>query len=394
MVPVKVIRAKRSRASFVENPANDHAPDTGSKPVNQMTHPDHMAANHTVNNDIMEHLSKDPTIKQRRNEYDVTGTVRVTLVDEVRLAVRRLFISIYPQKSMRQIDQAFELFEALFTGHYQNFKAYDTPYHDMQHTLDMTLTTARMAVGYYHTYRKRRTDAQNIPFEYAKLAVIISLFHDAGYIVQSADRRCLHGAEYTKTHVSRGARFIKNHVVDIIGRRQAEIASRLIHFTGYEQPVKDIHINNPAEYTLGSVVATADLITQMADRCYLEKCRDRLYPEFVLADMTVDKKNKQLLFESAADLLMKTPAFYQRDVRKRINKTFRGVHRYLEALYEGSNPYLDSIQKHIDFVNQHDKLTILPALRRTPPDNHAVRRLSQTYIQQREERSRQIILPS
>ena len=33
-------------------------------------------------------------------------------------------------------------------------------------------------------------------------------------------------------------------------------------------------------------MATADLLAQMADRCYLEKCRDLLYPEFELAGLT------------------------------------------------------------------------------------------------------------
>jgi hypothetical protein len=32
---------------------------------------------------------------------------------------------------------------------------------------------------------------------------------------------------------------------------------------------------------LGNMLGTADIIAQMADRCYLEKCRDRLFPEFV-----------------------------------------------------------------------------------------------------------------
>ena len=39
---------------------------------------------------------------------------------------------------------------------------------------------------------------------------------------------------------------------------------------------------DPRDRKLGHLLGTADLIAQMADRCYLEKCRDRLYPEFVL----------------------------------------------------------------------------------------------------------------
>ena len=32
---------------------------------------------------------------------------------------------------------------------------------------------------------------------------------------------------------------------------------------------------------LGNMLGSADIIAQMSDRCYLEKCRDRLFPEFV-----------------------------------------------------------------------------------------------------------------
>src|SRR5882757_9065136 len=59
------------------------------------------------------------------------------------------------------------------------------------------------------------------------------------------------------------------------------ISTRIVHFTGYEIKLDQIQLADPRDRKLGHLLGTADLIAQMADRCYLEKCRDRLYPEFV-----------------------------------------------------------------------------------------------------------------
>ena len=42
---------------------------------------------------------------------------------------------------------AFYDFERLFTGRYPGYLGCDTTYHDMQHTLDMTLALARLVAG-------------------------------------------------------------------------------------------------------------------------------------------------------------------------------------------------------------------------------------------------------
>jgi len=64
------------------------------------------------------------------------------------------------------------------------------------------------------------------------------------------------------------------------------VATQIVHFTGYE--LKSIQIRLDDRRPQGrSPLGTADMTAQMADRCYLEKCRDRLYPEFVLGGIAV-----------------------------------------------------------------------------------------------------------
>ena len=67
------------------------------------------------------------------------------------------------------------------------------------------------------------------------------------------------------------------------------------------------------------------MIAQMADRCYLEKCRDRLYPEFVLGGVALPmgaKGGRDVRYASGLDLLRQTPEFMEEVRRKRLDAAF------------------------------------------------------------------------
>jgi hypothetical protein len=116
------------------------------------------------------------------------------------------------------------------------------------------------------------------------------------------------GAEYTTTHVSRGARFLREYLPAIGMEEYADVAGQIVHFTGYERPVSSIRVPDPIFKLVGSLLGSADIIAQMSDRCYLEKCRDRLYPEFVAGGITRKKTDdgEVVVFASADDLLRST----------------------------------------------------------------------------------------
>ena len=86
--------------------------------------------------------------QDRRNDYDVTNTVQVSDPVAVRDAVAELFTETYPGASFDKLWLAFYDFARLFTGQYPGYLGCDTTYHDMQHTLDMTLALARLVTGY------------------------------------------------------------------------------------------------------------------------------------------------------------------------------------------------------------------------------------------------------
>lgn len=116
-------------------------------------------------------------------------------------------------------------------------------------------------------------------------------------------------------------------------------------------------------------MGTADMIAQMADRCYLEKCRDRLFPEFVdggLAARDGNDRRTSLQFTSATDLVVKTPIFY-REAMARLDDQLGRAYRYAETHFGGPNLYLEAIERNVEFATEIAKQHDLSLLRRSPP---------------------------
>jgi hypothetical protein len=302
----------------------------------------------------------------RRSDYDVTDTVQVSSFAAVRRAVESLFRSAWPDGNFEPVSQSFRELERLFDGEVPGFRGVDTVYHDRQHTLDMTLATARLLVG----YERQARGAACLGSERAAVGLVTALFHDSGYVRESADQSRRNGAELTTTHVSRSARHLARCLPAVGLGAWTEVATRVVHFTGYEVPFASIEVSDPRDRTVGHLLGTADLIAQMSDRCYLEKCRDRLYPEFVLGGVALgrnDAGDVRVRYSSGLDLLRQTPAFYEQTKRERLDGAFEGSYRYVEALYDGHNPYIAAMEQNQAFLQRVLRSENWPMLRRNPP---------------------------
>ena len=305
--------------------------------------------------------------QDRRNDYDVTNTVQVSKPGTVRDAVHEVYAGTFPGVSFDKIWLAFYDFERLFKGDYPNYLGCDTTYHDMQHTLDMTLALTRLIAGYERSVEP----AERLGPERAQMAIVTSLFHDSGYIRHKVrDKEFSNGAEFTMQHVSRSADFLRRYLPELGMAKFAAISSMIVHFTGYELDLDNIELDDPRDAICGHLLGTADLIAQMADRCYLEKCRDRLYKEFVLGGIAIESASPgeyMVRYESGIDLLKKTPLFYQQVTRDRLQNKFNRAYRYIEVLYDGKNPYTEAIKKNIAHLIKVLKADDWRLLRRNPP---------------------------
>jgi hypothetical protein len=300
------------------------------------------------------------------NEYDVSHQIKTTDPRAVSDEVARIYRDLYQGVCTDQLDQAFRDMASLYRGEYPGYHACDTAYHDTQHVLDVTLAMARLING----YERGRIGVEPIDESLFRLGVITALFHDCGYVRQLGDKTHKNGAEMTLTHVSRGAHFLQHYLPTIGMGGLADVAAELIHFTGYEISVANIKMPSPILRLLGNMLGSADIIAQMADRCYLEKCRDRLFPEFVLGGIATTRTpegQSQVVYASGLDLVKKTPDFFQ-VARRRLDIDLEASHNFANKHFGGQNLYLDEVEKNVRFAETIRKEGAkAPLLNRTPP---------------------------
>ena len=304
----------------------------------------------------------------RRSDFDVTNTVQVSSPPAVLAAVETLYRSAWPNISFAALKSAFEHFERLFAGEVPGYFGVDTVYHDRQHTLDITLALARLIVG----HDRVQPEAARLGSERAIVGLITGLFHDVGYLRRTDELDSHNGAEFTRTHVSRGARFLEEYLPQVGYARWVPVACEIIHFTGYEMPFPQIEAKVPdrRDVMLGHLLGTADMVAQIADRCYLEKCRDRLYAEVVLGGVALPvaaNGGRQVKYASGLDLLRQTPDFVSEVRTKRLDGEFHGAYRFIEPLYAGRNPYIEAIDRNMEYLRQILRSENWRLLRRSPP---------------------------
>jgi hypothetical protein len=309
---------------------------------------------------------EDP-FQDRRSDYDVTNTVRVSSTRAVRDAVKEIYESLFPDSSFDPVWIAFHDFEWLFYGRSEVYHAVDTTYHDVQHTLDMTLAAARLAAGYELMVEEQdRFGAAR-----AQLLIVCSLFHDVGYLRHKEhDKGSRNGAEFTRSHVSRSGRFLESYLPAMGLEEFVPVVSKIVHFTGYEMHPDQIELEDPKDSITGHLLGTADLLAQIADRCYLEKCRDRLYPEFVLGNVAVEHRGDtaDIVYVNGNDLLSKTLDFFRSSAQHRLDHTFNKAYRYMEGYFpNGENPYVDCVKKNLKFLKRVIETDSWDSLRRRPP---------------------------
>ena len=302
----------------------------------------------------------------RRSDFDITDRIRTTDPIDVGDEVLRLYLGLYPGGEVRPMARAFKDLSLLYHGKHPDYHPCDTEYHDIQHVLDVTLTMARLLDG----YARGRKGGAPLPPDFFSVGVITALFHDVGYLRRRNDRKHRYGGEYTLTHVTRGSHFLRDYLPRIGLKQYAAAASQLVHFTGYERKVDTSRLDDPLLRRVGEILGTADVIAQMSDRCYLEKCRDRLYPEFVLGGLARRKLpggRTLVVFSSGSDLVRKTPGFYRNAV-KRLDEQLHGAYRYAEKHFRSRrNPYVEEMNKNVSYAEVLADESSGQRLRRLPP---------------------------
>ncbi|HEY6896809.1 MAG TPA: HD domain-containing protein [Rhodocyclaceae bacterium] len=297
------------------------------------------------------------------NQSDVTGTINMASPEAVTDAICAILARRYPDFDEAALRQAFADIVAAFWGRYPRLLACDTPYHDLRHSLGTALLMARLVDGYEIAHA-----GGGLGSEEGSLAVLLALYHDIGFLRRD-NEATINGACLIRDHEQRSVDFTREYLAHSRFARFAEQA-QLIHATNFARPIAETLHGLPRElFVIGQMLGTADLVSQIAGRYYLERCRDFLYPEFVIAgaDRSVNAAGETLvLYATAEDLLRKTPGFYQHLAKPRLDKDFEQVWRYVEPHFGGDNPYARAMQHNLDYLRQLIERDDFSGLRRKP----------------------------
>jgi hypothetical protein len=186
-----------------------------------------------------------------------------------------------------------------------------------------------------------------------QLALAAVLLHDTGYLKKRDDTEGT-GAKYTVIHVKRSADFAAQLLQEKgFTRGDIKAVQNMISCTGVNAALSSIPFQSDMEKMAGFALGTADLLGQMAAEDYVDKL-PVLYAEFAeAADYSKDPTHFVALFTSADDLMWKTPTFWEKLVRVKLDRDFGGLHRFLNDPYpSGPNAYFQRIEANLERLRQ------------------------------------------
>jgi hypothetical protein len=228
--------------------------------------------------------------------------------------IRRLLHELDAGKQAHILDMVAGGVIDMFRGRHPAFGACNTGFHDLDHTMSVSLAMARIMHG-------ASLNGTRLSPHAVLLGMLAALFHDIGYLQDAGDTRGT-GAKHTIGHEERSIT-IMGRLLSPMGFRDTDIdtCARLIRYTNIAQPVSD-HAgdNSQAVDVMGRMLGSCDLLAQMADRLYLEKLLC-LYREFDEAGIPG--------YASEIELLQKTPDFYAKLVVPKLENEYGGVRQYM-----------------------------------------------------------------
>ncbi len=283
-------------------------------------------------------------------QSDVTGTVDLTRPADVCATVVATLRKRFPDINVACLEHGYRDIEAAFWGRYPGLLACDTPYHDLRHSLATSLLMARMIDGYAAA---PTAGGPQFDAAHASLATLLALYHDIGFLRRNEEGR-INGAMLIHDHEQRSVDFMRDYLAQGSLARQAD-GAELILATNFSASLDDLLAGlSPARQLISKMLGTADLVSQVSSRYYLERCRYYLYGEFVIAGadrLVRPDGTTQMLYDSGEDLLRKTPGFFEHVVRKRI-EGMGDMYHCVAAHFGGDDPYERGMRRNMAFLKE------------------------------------------
>lgn len=292
------------------------------------------------------------------SRFDPTGEVDLENPVAVEMATKSILDRLYGESyDSALLKQGIDVLVQVYRGRYPGLLRCDTLYHDLRHALETGLTMARLLDAHAKSLTSRSEDV--IDGRHALLGVLLALFHDVGLLRRETEARSW-GAVFTPIHEERGVEFMRRHLSETTLAPLADKA-KCIMPTKLVFKIPDTW--SPLDRKLASMVASADLISQLADCCYLEKCWNFLFLEFSAFGLAGTPDSA---YPDRETLMAKTSGFYSTQVVTRLEQEFCGVYRLMDSYYSGTNPYRESIQSNLGYLADILSSRDFSRLRRRP----------------------------
>jgi hypothetical protein len=284
---------------------------------------------------------------ERDAPFDVTGTVPLDDAIAAADAVEAILARAYgPHRFDRDLlRSSFAFVDRLYAGGQPGWLACDMPYHDLRHALDAALATARLVDG----CRRESCDEALAP-DLGLVAVLLALLHDTG-LLRTAGEASLCGPQLAPGHEFRSSAFAADYLRSTSLARHAGLAPLILTTRVATSPAELLDVHHGSAVTIGRMLGSADLVCQMADPRYIERCYHHLYPEMVLgggAGARGPDGRPRFVAEDARDVLARTPGFCESIALPRLRDGLGCVARHLAAHFGGSDPYAASIRANLE----------------------------------------------
>lgn len=280
----------------------------------------------TNNNHSLESLLELVDVRDREQVYD-----------ESKILIQKEF----PETPFSQVARVYTDVNQFFQGGH-GFKPNNNPYHDQSHTLATYMTTLRLLDGAHQ-------EGINLSADTIIHATSLALLHDIGMLPRGQDTGL--GAEHTQGHENWGAKYFNRYKMfrKPLDEMSDEYVQRVFDSTNLGIKPQEIVYESGENKFVGQIVGSADLLSQMADKFYLEKLKG-LFDEFVIAGIA-----EKAGYVDAPDLMRKTSGFYKM-VQQRLHDlgdvdSFAQAH--FKAMYGiDRNLYTDAIEQNMNYLNK------------------------------------------
>jgi len=276
--------------------------------------------------------------------------------------IAELVRAIHPELDVRQITQINDDITAIFNGSFPGFRVSNPTYHNLRHTRLVALAVTRLFHGLWCRGKvlSEKTLIQGI---------LSAFFHDTGMLLSEADSART-GAYYIKGHETRSIYFLQRYVeATSLPSAFEENCAAIIRCTELHKEIDHLHAFPEEIQLAGHVVGSADILSQMADRYYLERL-PLLFQE--------QKDGQAHEYSTPLELMQSTADFYRTKVRYRLHVLFKDVSQamrdhFLARWQIDEDLYTTAILKNISYLEsiiarcRAEQECVKRHLRRVPP---------------------------